>query len=374
MGSKSKWIGLIILLVVIGAAAVYLLLGGGPRPEPTVLRGYVGGEKIGLLEDEAVQDVLERDYGLTLDYAKAGSLDMVTADHEGRDFLFPSSQTALEYYQQLYGAPGKSQIVFNTPIVLYTHRPILEAFQKRGLVTERDGVYYMDMAGLVAEIEAGTAWADLGLPELYGTVAVSTTDPVRSNSGNMFAGLLANVLCGGVADADSVETVLPRLKAIFEKLGYMEASSSDLFDQFLKTGIKLGYMEASSSDLFDQFLKTGMGAKPVIAGYENQLLEFAVENPEDWAQLKDDIVLLYPTPTVWSSHVYIALDEAGEAGILLDEEVQRLAWENHGFRTEVSGTDADEDHFGVPHLAAEITQVAAMPSYAAMEKIIAALS
>ena len=51
-----------------------------------------------------------------------------------------------------------------------------------------------------------------------------------------------------------------------------------------------------------------------------------------------------------------------------------LAWENHGFRTEVSGTDADEDHFSVPHLAAEITQVAAMPSYAAMEKIIAALS
>ena len=331
MGSKSKWIGLIILLAVIGAAAVYLLLGGGPQPEPAVLRGYVGGEKIGLLEDEAVQDILERNYGLTLDYAKAGSLDMVTADHEGRNFLFPSSQTALEYYQQLCGAPDKSQIVFNTPIVLYTHRPILEAFQKKGLVTERDGVYYMDMATLVAEIKAGTAWADLGLPELYGTVAVNTTDPVRSNSGNMFAGLLANVLCGGVADADSVEAVLPRLKAIFEKLGYMEASSSDLFDQFLKTG---------------------MGAKPVIAGYENQLLEFAVENPEDWAQLKDDIVLIYPTPTVWSSHIFIALDEAGEAGIdaLLDEEVQRLAWENHGFRTEVSGTDADENHFGVPHL------------------------
>ena len=136
-----------------------------------------GGEKIGLLEDEAVQDVLERDYGLTLDYAKAGSLDMVTADHEGRDFLFPSSQTALEYYQQLYGAPGKSQIVFNTPIVLYTHRPILEAFQKRGLVTERDGVYYMHMAGLVAEIEAGTAWADLGLPELYGTPTLCAPTP-----------------------------------------------------------------------------------------------------------------------------------------------------------------------------------------------------
>ena len=53
MGSKSKWIGLIILLAVIAAAAIYLLLGGGPQPEPAVLRGYVGGEKIGLLEDEA---------------------------------------------------------------------------------------------------------------------------------------------------------------------------------------------------------------------------------------------------------------------------------------------------------------------------------
>ena len=353
MGNKSKWIGLIILLAVIAAGGIYLLLGGGT--EPTVLRGYVGGEKIGLLEDEEVQDILKREYHLTLDYAKAGSLDMVTADHEDRDFLFPSSQTALEYYQQLYGTPGKSQIVFNTPIVLYTHQSILEAFQKEGLITEQDEVYYMDMASLVAKIEAGVTWADLGLPELYGTVAVNTTDPVRSNSGNMFAGLLANVLCGGVADEDSVETVLPRLKAIFEKLGYMEASSSDLFDQFLKTG---------------------MGAKPMIAGYENQLLEFAVKHPDDWAQLKDDIVLVYPTPTVWSSHIYIALDEAGEAGVdaLLDEKVQRLAWENHGFRTEVSGTRSDGEHFQVPHLAREITQVAAMPSYAAMEKIIAALS
>ena len=166
-----------------------------------------------------MQKILAEDYGLTLDYAKAGSLDMVTADHEGRDFLFPSSQTALEYYQQLCGAPDKSQIVFNTPIVLYTHRPILEAFQDQGLVTERDGVYYMDMAGLVAEIEAGTAWADLGLPELYGTVAVNTTDPVRSNSGNMFAGLLANVLCGGVADADSVEAVLPPLAGHLREAG-----------------------------------------------------------------------------------------------------------------------------------------------------------
>ena len=346
-------IGLIILVAVIAVAGIYIMMGGG---QPTVeLKGYVGGEKIGLLEDPEVQEILERDYHVVLDYAKAGSLDMVTADHTGRDFLFPSSQNALEYYEQVCGSPVQSEIVFNTPIVLYTHRPILEALLDCGMVTQRDNCYYMDMQALVSAIESGTKWADLGLPELYGTVAVNTTDPVRSNSGNMFAGLLANVLCGGVADEGSVDQILPRLQSIFEKLGYMESSSSDLFDQFLKTG---------------------MGAKPMIAAYENQLLEFAVENPDDWAQLKDDIVMIYPTPTVWSSHIYIAMDEAGSAGIdaLMDPEVQRLAWEKHGFRTDVSGTDSDQEQFGVPELASSITQVASMPSYRTMEKIIDALS
>ncbi len=109
-----------------GAAAVYLLLGGGPRPEPTVLRGYVG-EKIGLLEDEAVQDILERNYGLTLDYAKAGSLDMVTADHEGRIFSFPparppwsttSSSTARRARARSYSTPPSS----STPTVPFWRR------------------------------------------------------------------------------------------------------------------------------------------------------------------------------------------------------------------------------------------------------------
>ena len=104
MGNKSRVIGLLILLAVIGIGAAYLLLGGGAAPAAAAaLRGYVGGEKIGLLEDPEVQAILADDYGLTLDYAKAGSLDMVAADQTGRDFLFPSSQNALEYYQQIHG-------------------------------------------------------------------------------------------------------------------------------------------------------------------------------------------------------------------------------------------------------------------------------
>ena len=71
----------------------------------------------------------------------------------------------------------------------------------------------------------------------------------------------------------------------------------------------------------------------------------------------------------------IALDEAGTAGIdaLLDEDVQRLAWEKHGFRTGLYDAPADVEHFGVPGLAKEITQVAPMPGAGVMEEIIKAL-
>lgn len=350
---KTRWIGLGILLAVIVCAVVYVGVSGSQKVAE--INGFVGGEKIGLLEDEEVQKILKDHYKLSIDYAKAGSIDMVTADHTGRDFLFPSNQTALELYEQLYGKPVKSEIILNTPIVLYTHKAVTDALMKQGIAREESGVYYVDMSQLATCIEGGKTWADVGLPQLYGSVTVGTTDPTKSNSGNMFAGLLANTLCGGTADASSIDAVMPRLQGIFQKLGYMESSSADLFDQFLKMG---------------------MGAKPLIAGYENQLLEFAAENPEVWGQVKGDIMMLYPSPTVWSSHVYIALDDAGAAGIdaLLDTDVQRLAWEKHGFRTGLYDAPVDAEQFGVSGLADNITQVAPMPDAKTMEKIIQALS
>ncbi|MDO5136312.1 MAG: substrate-binding domain-containing protein [Eubacteriales bacterium] len=349
---KTKWIGFGILVSVILAAAAYAFL----RDAGTVteINGYVGGEKIGLLEDEEIQKLLKKKYHLSIDYAKAGSIDMISADMTGKNFLFPSNQTALELYEKAKGAPVKSEIVLNTPIVLYTRKPVAQALIAQNIASVTDDISYIHMEKLAQCIEAGKTWADLGMPQLYGSVTVGTTDPTKSNSGNMFAGLLANTLCGGVADKNSLPELLPRLKDIFQRLGYMESSSSDLFDQFLKTG---------------------MGAKPLIAGYESQLLEFAAENPDTWKQIREDIVILYPTPTVWSSHVFIALDQSGAAGIpaLLDKDIQRLAWEKHGFRTGVYDAPTDADHFAVPGIAKEITQVAPMPDAAVMQQIITAL-
>ena len=142
-------------------------------------------------------EILRNEYGLDVDYSKAGSLDMMTADLSGRNYLFPSSSIALEYYEELHGSPKQSEIILNTPIVLYTHKIVLDAFEQQGLITKDGEVNYIDMNQLVAMIQNDTKWADIGVPELYGSVSVDTTDPAKSNSGNMFAALLADVLNGG---------------------------------------------------------------------------------------------------------------------------------------------------------------------------------
>ena len=61
---------------------------------------------------------------------------MVTEDHTGMDFLFPSSQTALEIYEAQHGKPVKSEIVLNTPIVIYARAAVTDALLAEGIAQE----------------------------------------------------------------------------------------------------------------------------------------------------------------------------------------------------------------------------------------------
>ena len=350
---KSKIMGTCILIVMMIVGIGYFIF--QQKSSTITLDGYLGGEKIGLYEDEEIQQILKKKYHISMEYSRAGSLDMITADLQGKNYLFPSSQTALEYYQDVYGQTVSDEIIFNTPIVLYTHKLVADAFVKNGIATCTDDVYYADMKKLTGLLLEEKQWSDVGLTQLYGNICIDTTDPVRSNSGNMFAALLAYVLNDGkTVDSQSADKLLPELKKIFSQLGYMETSSSDLFRQFIGTGV---------------------GAKPIIAGYENQLLEYAAEKPEEFEKIKEDMVILYPTPTVWSTHVYIALDEDGTKGIeaLLDEKIQKLAWEKHGFRTGQYEINTEKGNNGVKGVPEQIVSAVNIPAYPAMKKIMEGL-
>ena len=351
---KSRVVGIIILAaVVLIASGIYLYK--EKMNSAVVVKGLVGGEKTGFLDDDAVKKILKNKYGLVLDYSKAGSIEMVQ-DDKNSDFIFPSSQVALDLYKETKGKNiVKSESVLNSPLVIYSWDIVTDALIKQQIVQKTQESYYIvDFPKLVELILQNKKWSDIGLNELYGNITVSTTDPTKSNSGNMFSGLLSIVLNGGMVDETTVSAVLPKVKSIFQKSGYMESSSGDLFEQYLKTG---------------------PGAKPMMVGYENQIIEFASQNPEVWKTLKDKVRILYPVPTVWSAHPVIALNQksVGLIDALKDEDVQNIAWEKHGFRTGVAGVFNDTKIYGIVGIPESITQVTSMPTPKVMEMIIQAL-
>jgi hypothetical protein len=150
---------------------------------------------------------------------------------------------------------------------------------------------------------------------------------------------------------DGLTKILPQLKLFFGRLGYMEQSSADLFQQYLTTG---------------------EGAKPLIAGYESQLIEFSAQNEAYRTQLKDRVRILYPRPTVWSSHPLIARDDNGARLLeaLKDPQIQDIAWKKHGFRSGLVGVQNDPAAQPVAGIPERIDSVIDMPSPAVMDRVI----
>ncbi|PLS30122.1 Bacterial extracellular solute-binding protein [Bifidobacterium margollesii] len=359
--SKSKVVGLAALL------AVVLIIGGtvvfrnwqtqnAPTPvETQSVTGYLGGEKISLFEDGEFTK-LAASHGMNVDYRKAGSLSMMEADRKDMDYLFPSSKAAVEYGKAKGIDTSRADIVFNSPIVLYTHRQVADGLVKTGLMSKDGDVYHMDMAKAVNAMKANKTWADVGWSAGYGQFRIDSTDPVKSNSGNEYAALVATVLNGGQpATSASIDRDRASIKAIFDKSGWMETSSEDSFNQFLTLGV---------------------GSKPMMVGYESQILDLAVNQPDAWKQVKSDIVLVYPTPTVWSTHMLIPLDAKGEKllDLLKSQDVQKFAWEHHGFRSaNYVGTDPIK-RFGVSGTVDQIPAVSELPNNDAMQKLLNVLS
>ena len=363
----QKFLGLIILLAVAGAAAFFMLgknklaslTGGGTvaTANLTLVTGKAGSEKISFLQSDKVRRLLAKQ-GLRVEVRKSGSVEMVLeTTASGEDFLWPASQVNVEFFKNSGSSFQQSADIFNSPIVLYSWDIVTDALIKAGIVQHRDGVnYIIDLPKLLTMIMAKKQWKEINLPQLYGSMIIRTTDPSKSNSGSMFAALIANTLNGGeVVAADSVGSVLPQVKDFYARLGYMEDSSAVLFEKFLQQGV---------------------GAYPLIVGYENQLVEYSLTHKEHLDLLKAKVRILYPVPTVWASHPLIALNDKGKKllAALKEPEIQSVAWEEHGFRSGLMGVENDPAVLDVIGLPKSIDAVMPMPSAAVMKEITRQLS
>lgn len=361
---KNTLVGGILVLLVVGTLWFVKLRDAKPTtieapaqispPGATAvlqLNGYVGGEKMGLMQNPKILRILREKYGLSIKVERKGSVEMVTTEPlAGPDFIWPASQNQVETYK-LGGRPSKGdEIVLVSPIVLFSWDIVQAGLSAKGLVATKDGVYYLPTDQLVKLVTIKTKWSEVGLGEIFGTVHVAFTDPLRSNSGAQYLALLATILTGEEAlTPANVETVRPAIAHLQETQGLTQGSSGELFSQYVKQG---------------------PGAFPLVAGYENQIIEFGQANPDMAELIRTRLRILYPTPTIWSNHPIIALTDNGKKLIVAmrDAEIRRLAWSEHGFRTEISTIDPKDLSFlpGIPH---SITSTVRNPSTTVLDAL-----
>ncbi|MDD6272731.1 MAG: hypothetical protein PUA90_04355 [bacterium] len=372
--NKKQIIGISILVVLIIVIIIFKVIinnkEGHIYVPPTYLYDvYVatGGGKEDFLADEEVIKILREKYninpifdswsnGKTVQKALIresvglGNQQIINRIESGEDVtintpgvskydaLFTSDQRFYDYYKLSPNEENNESaryrvldggLTLNTPIVIYSWKEVVEKLINEKIVELIDGVYYItDMNKLMNYILQGKTWKDIGLTDLYGNINIASTDPVSSSPGATYYGLLLSILGEGQIKDEDLEKNLAKLKTFYQKSGYMNNTPADLFERYLKTG---------------------MGGQPMIVDYEKSLIDFATSNPTGFSQVKDQIVVLYPKPTIWNSHCFAAFTEGGKNLYiaLQDEKIAQIAWEKYGFRTGITGGNYDVSNIGV---------------------------
>lgn len=374
MKDKKVIIGIVLFAVIV--ISIVLIKEIKDKPDEggtidlsnlTTIYVATGGGKEDFLNDEQVKKILTEKYNLNVVFdtwsngktivkpliresVNLGNQDIVNRMSNGEEFtinspgvtkydaLFTSDQRFYDYYKlspdkqagesDRYTVQGGG-LTLNTPIVIYSWKEVVDALIAQNVVTQTDGVYYItDMPKLINYILTGKKWSDIGLKNLYGTINIASTDPVSSSPGATYYGLLLSILSENQVTNANVLKYLPKLREFY---------------------IKSGYMNNTPADLFERYLKTGMGGEPMIVDYEKSMIDFANSSPDAFAQVKEDIRILYPTPTIWNSHCFTIFSENGKKlyEALNDKEISQIAWEKYGFRTGVTGGTYDVSNIGL---------------------------
>ncbi|MGQ4598206.1 three-helix bundle dimerization domain-containing protein [Nocardia sp. R6R-6] len=349
----------IVAAVVVVALAVVFAVRQPDSPPPaaapvpaaplTVVRGVVGSEKVAFFQDPKVIDVLARN-GVRVEVEPAGSRQIATSiDLAKYDFAFPSSEQAAERIQRLRNVTAK-YTPFSSPMAVATFTSIADLLAGAGVVRQGPGTA-IDLRRYLDLVRNDTRWDELPGNTAYPlrkNILISTTDPRTSNSAAMYLAAASYVANGNtiVQGQTAEQAVLPALARLF---------------------VGQGYTENTTEGPFNNYLATGMGPTPMVWIYESQYVEATVRG-----QVKPDMTLLYPSPTVLSRHTLVPFGATGDQlGRLLstDPELQRLAAE-HGFRTNDAAQFAKVAAERNVPVAADLIDVVATPTYDTLEHLL----
>jgi len=371
--SKLSKIAVTLLLLVGFCVALFFALRGqkaeGVRQQQEAslaaagpLNGFISLDVEPFFKDERVRKILA-EQRINLNVTRVGSREMAgkvgAVGNEKTDFFFPSgvvaaNQIADAARQAKLGTTSSSP--FFTPMVMASWKPIAQILVGNGLAKPLgDKTYGVDMYKLTALMLSRKRWKDLQGAAAYDVgrpVLVSTTDLRRSNSAAMYLALTSHAVNGDVVtDRASAQAVALKVSELFKRQGYQE-----------------NYVNGN----FDDYVSIGIGKTPLAFIYENQMVQFALARKG----VQQDMVLIYPQPTIVNKVVFVALNERARAlGDLLgsNAELQRIAVE-YGFR--IADTGVFMQAVKGTGLAVEerVSQVIDPPSFDLMAEMIEIVS
>jgi hypothetical protein len=342
---------LLTLLLIAGVGyALYLSIG---EQSVTSVRGLIGSEKEEFFRDPRVIEALQNN-GLKVEHIKAGSREIATKfDLKDYDFAFPAGVPAAEKIRRENNI-AKFYSVFFTPMTIASWKSIVKILEANDIARQKDGVYYViDMARLLNLVKERKRWNELPSSESFPVgraVLVNSTDVRKSNSAAMYLSLASYLYNGSnvVTNNEQIAPIMNDLTALFARQGFA------------------GY---SSEAPFEDYLSQGPGKSPLVMIYEAQFL-YSKAQPN--SAISDDMILLYPEPTVFTKHILVPLSEKGEKlgeALTNDPELKRLAIE-HGLRNEDRAgfkNFVKQHNLAVPD---EIFNVVEVPSYEIIERMI----
>jgi ABC-type molybdate transport system substrate-binding protein len=249
----------------LGIAAAALTLASAPLPglrRPLLVA--VGSELEQPLQQ--LEPLFERRHpGIDLRWQVQGAQDMVNQNQEGRPdrarVLIPSNREQLRAFQAALAAQGEPAPFSREPQPIARTLLVAVVWPDRGARLFPDGRF--SWARLKQAAAAGQWSAALGGPEAWGSFDLRTTDPLRSNSGQLTLALWSRDLPG----AASV--------MVLKRAVYRPARSTDI--------------------LLREFISGGRNDGDIAMVYEAAALMRSAEAQQRWP---GGYSLMVPDPTI----------------------------------------------------------------------------
>ena len=326
--------GGILIVAAIAVSCVLFVSGNGSSDSGndsdsgmTVVHGVIGSEKESLFTDPEAIEIFNRN-GLDVQVSTSGSWAM--AEQGGltdNDFAFPSSDLAAEHIESVRSdAVLGTERPFYSPLAVVSGKTQMNVLARNGIAEQRDGVWYIDMPAYLDSVSNDVRWNSLDGGDEYPSsrsVMITTTDVRSSNSAEMFLALSSYVANGNnvITSVDDADKQIDSLSKLF---------------------LNQGYSQSSSAGPWESVLSKGTMNQPLTLIYESQFVE---ESLSDSSRLTDDMVIAYPSPTIFSDHVMVTFSEAGMKvmDILMNDPDMAKVIAKHGFRINGANSSAFDD-------------------------------